>query len=69
MDAVTKEYIDQKFTLLIQAIGDGFQANDREHSRLYEPLKTIEELIRMLDPKADRQRIARLEAAVFDKDA
>ena len=69
MDAETKEYIDLKFAQLIEAIGEGFQANDREHGRLYERLNTLEELIRMLDPKTDRQRIARLETEVFNKDA
>ncbi len=56
MDAETKEYIDQKFKLLTKALAAGFKANDGEHGRLYDLLKTMEDVIRALDPKADQER-------------
>lgn len=65
MDAETKAYIDQMFKSLTQAIINGLNANDIEHGRLYARLESIEDLVKDLNPNADRGRLDRLEAEVF----
>jgi hypothetical protein len=69
MDAETQQYIDEKFAQLVRAIGRGLQVNDTEHGHFSDRIASIEKAIRVLDRdgKVQRERIDRLEAALFGK--